>query len=130
MTPGQQQLHDFTPNDFAPNGTMKLDSNVIAEARAFLRDLLEYDPDSKWIVAFAWCYQRLMRKSGESQYVDEGPGIDLAGYRSTELPDYAVEIRDGVPIAFIIRQDILAASQNKEIVNVTLSSGRQSFGLI
>jgi hypothetical protein len=129
MSP-DKQLHDFTPEDFAPKGAIKLGNGVIDEARTFLQDLQKFDPHSKWIVAFAWCYERQMRKSGESQYVDEGPGFDLAGYRSTELPDYAAEARDGVPLAFIIRQDILGASRNKEIVNVTLNSGRQSFGLI
>jgi hypothetical protein len=130
MIPDQEQIHDFTPSDFAPKGSVKLADSVLDEARAFQRDLQNYDPAAKWIVAFTWCYQRLMRKSGESQYVDEGPGLDLAGYRSTELPDYAVEIQDSVPLAFIIRPDILAASQAKQIVKVTLSSGRQSFGLV
>jgi hypothetical protein len=125
-----QQLHDFTPNDFAPKGAVRLGNSVLDEARAFQRDLQSYDPDANWIVAFTWCYQRQMRKSGESQYVDEGPGLDLAGYRSTELPDYAVEIRGDMSVAFIIRRDILATSQAKEIVKVTLSSGRQSFALI
>ena len=126
----QQQLHDFTPDDFAPRGTVKLANTILDEARAFRLDLEAYNSRANWIVAFTWCYQRLMRKSGEIQYVDEGPGLDFAGYRSTELPDYAVEIRQGVPLAFIIRRDVLNAAQAKEIVKVSLNTGRQSFALI
>ncbi len=121
--------HDFTPGDFAPTGTIKLADGVLDQARQFQSELQSYDPNAEWIVAFTWCYKRSMRKKGESEYINEAPGLDLAGYRSTELPDYAVELREGVRLAFIIRHDILAAAKEKKVIEVRLVSGRDSFDL-
>ncbi len=121
--------HDFTPKDFAPRGTIKLADGVLDRARQFQSELQRYDSNAQWIVAFTWCYKRSMRKKGETEYIDEAPGLDLAGYRSTELPDYAVELRDGVRLAFIIRHDIFEAAKEKKVIEVRLASGRDSFDL-
>jgi hypothetical protein len=61
--------------------------------------------------------------------IDEGTGIDLAGYRTSEIPDGAVEVYDGVPVTFIIPRDKIEEAKRKEIVQIRLTSKRLSFAL-
>jgi hypothetical protein len=122
--------HGFTPDDFAPTGVINLSPEALSDARAFLIHLGQFDGSARWIAGFVWTYARSMRKSGQTEIVDEGPGIDLAGYRFSEIPSYAVESRDGTPVIFIIPQDKIAAATQKEIVEVKLVTGRPSFELI
>lgn len=122
--------HGFTPIDFAPPGAVKLSAEALSDARDFLVHLGQFDENAKWIAGFVWNYARSMRKAGQTEIVDEGPGIDLAGYRFSEIPSYAVEIRDGTPVIFVIPRDKIATATQKEIVQVKLTTGRPSFELI
>jgi len=121
--------YGFTANDFAPCGLITLSSEALADAREFVNHLQRFEPTSRWIAGFAWCYARTMRESPNSEVIDEGPGIDLAGYRTNEIPADAVELRDGVPVTFIIPRDKVEAARLKEIVQVRLNSKRLSFEL-
>ena len=122
--------YDLNTNDFAPPGQIALSRAAMEEARQFLSKLAQYEKEAKWIVAFTWCYKRSFQKSPESQSIDEGPGIDLAGYRSSEIPPDAVEVRGGVPLAFIIPSKRLSLATKKEIVETRLPSGRLSYMLV
>ena len=122
--------YGFNDDDFAPRGSMTLSAEVLDKAREFVFQLERFEPTSTWIAGFAWCYARTMRESPSSELIDEGPGIDLAGYRTTEIPKDAVEIRNGVPITFIIPRDKIKAAKRKEIVQVRLKSKRLSFELV
>jgi hypothetical protein len=94
--------HGFKSGDFAPAGEIILSDEARSRAKEFLSDLNRYQPGAWWVVGFIWCSARTMRENKESKEIDEGPGIDLGGYRTWELPSEAIEIRDGVPMAFII----------------------------
>ena len=121
--------YGFTPDDFAPDGVLALSPEAQAEGRDFVSHLQQFEPSSRWIAGFAWCYDRSMRENPGSEMIDEGPGIDLAGYRATEIPAGPVEVRDGVPFTFVIPRDKVDFAKRKEIVQVRLASGRLSFAL-
>ena len=121
--------YGFTAEDFAPRGAIALSSEALADAKEFVRNLQRFEPSSRWIAGFAWCYARTMRESSNSELIDEGPGIDLAGYRTSEIPDDAVELYEGVPVVFIIPRDKIDAAKRKEIVQTRLTSKRLSFVL-
>jgi hypothetical protein len=70
-----------------------------------------------------------LKKSPDSPAIDEGPGIDLAGYRVSDIPTDAVDERSGVPLAFIIPHDRFEDAKRKEIVQTRLASGRLSYEL-
>ncbi len=129
-TDTSENPYGFNTNDFAPPGQIALSGAAMEEARQFLSELAQYEKEPKWIVAFTWCSKRSFQKSPESQSIDEGPGIDLAGYRSSEIPPDAVEVRDGVPLAFIIPGERLSSAKRKEIVETRLPSGRLSYMLV
>jgi len=116
--------------DFAPRGLISLSDEARAGASEFLLQLGRFDEASRWIVGFVWSSARSMRENKNSEWIDEGPGIDLAGYRSTELPPDAIETRDGVPVAFVIPRSVIDAAKEKKIVQVRVSSGRLSLQLI
>ena len=122
--------YGFTLDDFAPMGSIDLSAEVMKQAREFLGDLIAFDSQSEWIPAFAWCYSRTFRRSTQVEAIDEGPGIDLAGYRYSELPPGAVETRNGLKIAFIIPREKIQIASAKRIIETRLSSGRLSFELI
>jgi hypothetical protein len=130
MIPGAvENPYGFNAHDFVPAGKVILSSEVLKEARQFLLELQKYERAAKWIVAFTWCYNRSIKKTPDSPAIDEGSGIDLAGYRSSEIPSEAVEVRDGVPLAFIIPRDQFSLASKKEIIQTKLASGRLSFQL-
>ena len=121
--------YEFTSEDFAPRGAIALSLEALAAATEFVGHLQRFGPSSQWIAGFVWCYARTMRESPNSESIDEGPGIDLAGYRTSEIPVDAVELRDGVPVTFIIPRDKFEAAKRKEIVQIRLTSKRLSFAL-
>jgi hypothetical protein len=121
--------HGFRPTDFVPPEHIGISPEALSEARQLLSELQSQTQGTKWIVAFTWCYDRTFKKSPDSPAVDEGPGIDLAGYRVSEIPPYAVDHRSGVPLAFIIPHDKFENATRKEIVQTRLASGRLSYEL-
>ena len=121
--------YGFTSGDFAPRGAITLSSEALADAKEFVSQLQRFEPTSRWIAGFAWCYARTMRENSNSASIDEGPGIDLAGYRTSEIPPDAVETHDGVPVVFIIPRDKIDEAKRKEIVQTRLLSKRLSFAL-
>ena len=121
--------YGFKPDDFAPRGVISLSPEAETSGREFVGKLQQFEPSSNWIAGFAWCYTRSMRKAPGSETIDEGPGIDLAGYRVSDIPAGMIEIRNGIPFAFIIPHDKIDSAKHKEIVQVRLSSGRLSFSL-
>jgi hypothetical protein len=120
----------FKDHDFAPRGEIKLAPGALQEARQFLSELGANEDGSKWVVAFTWCYKRAFRKSPDAPSIDEGPGLDIAGYRSTEIPANAIDVREGVSLTFIIPPDQLEKAKDKMIVERRLQSGRMSYELI
>ncbi len=121
--------YGFTSLDFAPRGEIALSPEALTDAKEFVGHLQRFEPTSRWIAGFVWCYTRTMRETPNSELIDEGPGIDLAGYRTSEIPVDAVELRDGVPVTFIIPRDKIEAAKRKEIVKIRLASKRLSFAL-
>jgi hypothetical protein len=121
--------YGFRPTDFVPPKQISVSPEALAEARQFLSELQSQGQENKWIVAFTWGYDRTFKKSPDSPAVDEGPGIDLAGYRVSEIPADAVDERSGIPLAFIIPRDKLENADRKEIVQTRLASGRLSYEL-
>jgi hypothetical protein len=103
---------------------------ALAQARSFWADLQKYDARTKWVVAFTWASERKYRRSAQSEWLDEGPGIYLCAYKSAELPDGVTESRDGVPVAFIIPRDKIAAASEKKMVEAKSFSGAPSFKLV
>jgi hypothetical protein len=122
--------YGFTLDDFAPTGSIDVSFVAMKQAREFLGDLIAFDSQSEWIPAFAWCYTRTCRRSAQAETFDEGPGIDLAGYRMSELPPGSVETRNGLKIAFIIPREQIERASAKQIIETRLSSGRLSFELV
>lgn len=121
--------YGFTSEDFAPRGAIALSPEALTDAKEFVGHLQRFEPTSRWIAGFVWCYTRTMRETPISELIDEGPGIDLAGYRTSEIPVDAVELRDGVPVTFIIPRDKIEAAKRKKIVQIRLASNRLSFAL-
>ncbi|MBV8794023.1 MAG: hypothetical protein JO136_03715 [Hyphomicrobiales bacterium] len=121
--------YGFRPTDFAPPKQIDVSPEALSEARQFLSELESRSQGTKWIVAFTWCYDRTFKKSPDSPAIDEGPGIDLAGYRVSEIPADAVDEKSGVPLAFIIPHDKFENADKKEIVQTRLVSGRLSYEL-
>ena len=70
-----------------------------------------------------------MCKTPGGKTFDEGPGIDLAGFRNFETPTDTVVNIAGVPIVFILPPEIVAASKAKLIVPTVTNSDRASFAL-
>ena len=122
--------YGFTLDDFAPTGSVDVSVEAMKQAREFLGDLIAFDRQSEWIPAFAWCYSRTIRRSAQIETIDEGPGIDLAGYKMSELPPGTVETRNGLKIAFIIPREKIQSVSAKRIMETKLSSGRLSFELV
>jgi hypothetical protein len=130
ITPVSNDNKGFNALAFAPNGAVSVTDEAMTQARSFWADLQKYETQTKWVVAFTWASERKYRPSAQSEWLDEGPGIDLCAYKATELPDGAVESRDGVPVAFIIPRDKIAAASEKKIVEVKSVSGAPSFRLV
>jgi hypothetical protein len=121
--------YGFRATDFVSPAQIDVSPEALAEARQFLSELQSQGQGNKWIVAFTWCCDRTFQKSPDSPAVDEGPGIDLAGYRVSEIPADAIDERRGVPLAFIIPHDKFENADRKEIVQTRLASGRLSYEL-
>ena len=121
--------YGFRPTDFVPPKQISLSPEALAEVRQFLSELESQAQGTKWIVAFTWCYDRILKKSPDSSAIVEGPGIDLAGYRVSDIPPDAIDERSGVPLAFIIPHDRFKDAKRKEIVQTRLASGRLSYEL-
>ena len=130
MQPPQKvDQYDFPANFYVPKGTITLSPKALAVARQFVGNLREYDPKARWIAGFQWGTARSMRWTADSETIDEGPGIDLAGYRDSEVPPDKVEIVAGVPVIFLIPPDVVAAAKTKTMVETRTNSGRASFAL-
>src|ERR1700677_3658734 len=114
--------YGFTLDDFAPTGSVDVSVEAMKQAREFLGDLISFDSQSEWVPAFAWCYSRTFRQNAQVETIDEGPGIDLAGYRMSELPPGAVETRNGLKIAFVIPREKIQSASAKRIIEIRLSS--------
>lgn len=121
--------YGFRTTDFVPPKQITVSPDALSEARQFLSELNSNHQGTKWIVAFTWCYDRTFMKTPGSPAVNEGPGIDLAGYRLSEIPAEAIDERNGVPLAFIIPHDKFENADRKEIVQTRLASGRLSYEL-
>jgi hypothetical protein len=121
--------YGFRSTDFVPPKKIDVSPDALAEALQFLSELQSQGQGNKWIVAFTWCYDRNLRRSPDSSAIDEGPGVDLAGYRASEIPADAIDERSGVPLAFIIPHDKFENAKRKEIVQTRLASGRLSYEL-
>jgi hypothetical protein len=119
----------FRPTDFVPPKQIDVSPEALAEARQFLSELQSQGQGNKWIVAFTWCYDRNFKREPDSPAIDEGPGIDLVGYRVSEIPADAIDEKSGVPLAFIIPHDKFENADRKEIVQTRLPSGRLSYEL-
>ncbi|MGD1038070.1 MAG: hypothetical protein ABR878_13015 [Roseiarcus sp.] len=130
ITPASNDDKGFNALAFAPNGAVSVTDEAMAQARSFWADLQKYDTGTKWVVAFTWASERKYRRSAQSEWLDEGPGIDLCGYKAAELPDGVTESRDGVPVVFIIPRDKIAAASEKKIVEAKSISGAPSFKLV
>jgi hypothetical protein len=130
MSEDSENLHGFNPSDFPPKGEITLSAEAQSQARDFVRELTSSVPGANWVAGFIWCFERSIRENKNSDEIDEGPGIDLAGYRAAELPLDKIEIRGKVPVAFIIPIDKVNAAREKKIVEVRTNSGRLSFALI
>jgi hypothetical protein len=128
MTIGKaENPYNFTPQSFAPRDLIELSREAHLGARDFIRELGRFDSGAQWVAGFLWHSKRSMRANKNSEWIDEGPGIDLAGYRVNELPENTIETRDGLPVAFVIPRDIVDSSAAKRIAQVRVSSGRMSF---
>jgi hypothetical protein len=120
--------YGFRAIDFVPPKQISVSPEALSEARQFLSELESQGQGTKWIVAFTWCYDRTLKKGPGSPAVDEGSGIDLAGYRVSEIPANVVDERSGVPLAFITPHYKLVNAR-KEIIQTRLASGRLSYEL-
>lgn len=127
--PPQVNQYEFPPELFVSKGTISLSPKALAVAKQFVFDLGKFDPKARWIAGFQWCSARSMRWTANSETFDEGPGIDLAGFRYGELPTDTVEIVDGAPVIFLIPPDVVAAGEAKTMVEARTNSGRASFAL-
>ena len=127
--PPKVNHYEFPPELFVPKGVITLSPKALAVARQFVVDLGRYDPKARWIAGFQWCTARTMQWTADSETFDEGPGIDLAGFRYGELPTDTVEIVDGVPVIFLIPPSVVAAAKTKTMIETRTSSGRASFAL-
>jgi hypothetical protein len=92
--------------------------------------LKQADLEFVWVGDDAVCYSRTFRRSTQVETIDEGPGLDLTGYRFSKLPPGAVETRNGLKIAFIIPREKIQIASAKRIIETRLSSGGLSFELI
>jgi hypothetical protein len=113
--PRETDRYGFYPEDYVAKGVIALSPKALAVARQFAADLGKYDPKARW--------------TADSETIDEGPGIDLAGYRYGEVPMDKVEIVDGVPVIFLIPPEVVAAAKSKTMVETRANSGRASFAL-
>ncbi|MBV8472615.1 MAG: hypothetical protein JO107_10110 [Hyphomicrobiales bacterium] len=129
LPPRETDQYGFYPEDYVAKGAITLSPKALAVAKQFVVDLGKYDPKARWIAAFQWRTARTMRWSADSETFDEGPGIDLSGFRYDQVPPDAVEIIDGVPVIFILPPEVVAAAKTKTIVEAPTNSGRASFAL-
>ncbi len=127
--PPKVSHYEFPAQLFVSKGAITLSPRALAVAKQFVVDLGKYDPKARWIAGFQWCSARSMRWTADSETFDEGPGIDLAGFRYGELPTDTVETVEGVPVIFLIPPDVVAAAKTKTMVEARTSSGRASFAL-
>lgn len=129
MSNGNNTL-GFSPEDFAPRGEIALSPEALDQARIFLANMERYDPTSKWIVGFSWADERKLRPDSHSDWVDIGPGVDLCGYKSSELPNDVIEIRNGLDVVFIIPRDRIQAAVEKKIISVKSIRGNPAVTLV
>jgi hypothetical protein len=127
--PPKVNHYEFPPELYVAKGVITLSPKALMVARQFVGYLREYDPKARWIADFQWCTARSMSWTADSEMIDEGPGIDLAGFRYGELPTDTVEIVDGVPVIFLIPPDVVVAAKTKTMVETRTNSGRASFAL-
>jgi hypothetical protein len=48
--------HGFNSEDFAPRGAITLSPEALAAAKEFVVQLQRFEPTSRWIAGFVWCY--------------------------------------------------------------------------
>lgn len=127
--PPKRNEYEIPPGYFVTPGIVSLSADAVIAAKAFFDSLHKYEPKTRWIAGFDWCVARSMQRSKDSETIDEGPGIDLGGYRYGELQTDTVQIIGGVPIVIILPPEVVANAVAKTIVPVRLESGRESFTL-
>jgi len=128
--PPTVNTYNFPPNAYVAKATITLSALALAAARDCARTQAALEPHSNWIVGFRWFVTRSTRRTKTREEFDEGPGIDVHGFRDSEINTATVENYDGVPVVYIISADIVAKAEEKRIIEVKLNSGRRSFALV
>jgi hypothetical protein len=127
QSPPSVNKFDYPLDWYVARGVVRLSSEATQQAKEFSKELSSYEDKSKWIVGFLWALDRSLRAKADGPTFDEGPGIDLAGFRDTEILTNTVENVAGVRIVFILPPEVVAAAKAKLIVPSVTNSGRASF---
>jgi hypothetical protein len=131
MTPSESdEWKGFRPEDFPARGTISVSKEALALVSSFLHHLRTVDAEARWIVTFAWGTDRKYRENSTSDWVGMEPGLDLCGYRISELPPNVVETRDGIEMAFIIPAEEIDSATEKQIVTVESIRGGAAVKLV
>ena len=100
---------------FSPPRSIDVSPAAMKLARDLLATARRADPKTSWVAVFDWSDERRVRERATSQWVDIGPGLDLAAYAAHDLPPEVAQLHDGVPITFKIPGTIRDALALKRI---------------
>jgi hypothetical protein len=86
MTANSDPHHDW----FTPAGAIEISASALALARAFHEQVRKAVPDEDWVISFDWADSRSVRETGNGQWREVQPGLDLAAYERWKVPEQYV----------------------------------------
>ena len=100
---------------YSPPGSINISPAALALALRFRDAAVTADPAKDWVIVFDWGDTRRIRQASGTQWLDLGPGIDLAAYERTDLPNGVTDTIEHMPVALKVPGHITLASVRRLI---------------
>ena len=88
-----------------PKGRVQVTPAALARMRERLAALAKAKPGTSGVLAVIWSEKRAMKRHGETEWTDLGPGLEIGFYETRQVPARIIETIDGVPIIFVYDTD-------------------------
>jgi hypothetical protein len=100
---------------FAPPGSIRISDEAWNLAREFDERVRRSRSYKEWVISFDWGDSRSIRRRIDGPMEDVGPGLDIVAYDRTDVPNEAVQRKDGIMFAIKIPSRIYQLSVHRLI---------------
>jgi hypothetical protein len=105
---------EWRPEEFTPVGVVKVSNAALELGRAVGAAGRRRLPGKDWVVQFHWYLSQRYRYP-DTDWVEEGPGLDVGASERSEIPPDRIAVIDGLEFAVAIPKDICEAATERLI---------------